>query len=667
MKIGSQRHEKPTTMKTNSQLSILIGLFIVANTAIGQVEYHDAETQVSLLFPYEPNANNDYGMNKVLSENGETNFLYFTTAPFQKKLKKAIDWNAKYTPGSQIEYLNEFSIGSLDILDYKFNANGKCTINRSFYSGGKHITLTVGGSMCPPKEDYLPFFNSLKIQGVAYQLDEESSYNDYKLKGAAKEFDYLSISDWETKKADYFQIDVPVGSQVSINEPTFKVHKRMFGNELKAVIGKRETFSVSSSIDETSEFQSREERLESALNVYKDYLVTDVFMLGSNYVIQAEKESDLQCQTIMHVGTKTRTFQVFTVTSKCMPEDILDRYQNSLVVLNNIKIQSPSYVRRIQAEKAGEALLTFFENANTIVNTLNRYWIVMNKLEEGLANGIANAITLDGLFEILNGEFKDGELISGSLIDHIEGVKYIGSFKDGLLEGTGKVEFNDGFVYEGNLVAGLFEGIGKLIDFDGTYYKGPFQDGLPHGKGMYFNGTREVPIEYQNGAIVIPQKESNEYNVLKDLFNIGLAVVGTSLVFDAVKGEPLGTNMGKIVRSVVGSSSSSDASAVVPKNAVNSDDALAQAQKECREIGDEYLTMTETSDNGVVVGCFTCRICKQLASFVCAHKKVKNMDNISQEAKDHLYTQIGDIQDLVRKEAIKFEVEVKCSADLMAY
>ncbi len=149
-------------------------------------------------------------------------------------------------------------------------------------------------------------------------------------------------------------------------------------------------------------------------------------------------------------------------------------------------------------------------------------WYYLGGFAGGLANGKGKALSKNHLYEVENGTFVKGILISGTLKNLQEGWEYNGSFMNGTLSGNGKKNVDNGDVFSGKFVANKLNGQGKCFYADGsTYeglltdnkpngigtfkeksgsiYQGSFKDGLPHGIGtLTVNGIKEN-VKFTNG------------------------------------------------------------------------------------------------------------------------------------------------------------------------
>ncbi|MNK30004.1 Tetratricopeptide repeat protein [compost metagenome] len=149
-------------------------------------------------------------------------------------------------------------------------------------------------------------------------------------------------------------------------------------------------------------------------------------------------------------------------------------------------------------------------------------WYYMGGFTGGLANGKGKALSKNHLYEVENGVFVKGTLVSGTLKNLHEGWEYSGAFLNGTLSGTGKKSVDNGDVFSGKFVANKLNGQGKCFYADGsTYeglltdnkpngigtfkeksgsiYQGSFKDGLPHGAGILtVNGVKEN-VKFTNG------------------------------------------------------------------------------------------------------------------------------------------------------------------------
>lgn len=155
------------------------------------------------------------------------------------------------------------------------------------------------------------------------------------------------------------------------------------------------------------------------------------------------------------------------------------------------------------------------------VSSSLRTWVFLGEgASSGKAQGPGDAISTDGLYRIEGGVFKNGVLVSGSLVTQ-DGTRYVGTFTDevlvsgridgrdgsryegplagGLPDGRGKVTTADGTTYAGDFKAGLYDGQGTIARPDGEKYEGTFRAGKPHGIGIYFNGQTIERCEYYDG------------------------------------------------------------------------------------------------------------------------------------------------------------------------
>jgi hypothetical protein len=153
----------------------------------------------------------------------------------------------------------------------------------------------------------------------------------------------------------------------------------------------------------------------------------------------------------------------------------------------------------------------------------NSSWYYWGNSKAGLAEGRGKAISKNFLYELNNGQFVKGELVSGTLTNVSEGWVYNGTFKGETIAGTGTITYpdgekytgkflnnspngkgkwtySDGSTYEGDVVNNVPEGNGKFLDKDGTAYEGQFKKGKPHGRGyLTVNGNREM-AEFTEGT-----------------------------------------------------------------------------------------------------------------------------------------------------------------------
>lgn len=114
---------------------------------------------------------------------------------------------------------------------------------------------------------------------------------------------------------------------------------------------------------------------------------------------------------------------------------------------------------------------------------------------------------------VLKGNFKDGYLISGKIIDNMnfikigkfnnlklygpdctkiypDGTKHIGDFKDDFLNGSGKT-ISNGYINEGKFINGRLNGKGTKQYEDGRFDKGVFESGyLVKGTRIYTNNIK---------------------------------------------------------------------------------------------------------------------------------------------------------------------------------
>lgn len=149
-------------------------------------------------------------------------------------------------------------------------------------------------------------------------------------------------------------------------------------------------------------------------------------------------------------------------------------------------------------------------------------WYYMGGLTAGLANGKGKALSKNHLYEVENGVFVKGALVSGTLKNLEEGWEYTGSFLNGTLSGIGKKTADNGDVFSGKFLANKLNGQGKCFYADGSsyegllthnkpngigtfkeksgsIYQGSFKDGLPNGIGtLTVNGIKEN-VKFTNG------------------------------------------------------------------------------------------------------------------------------------------------------------------------
>lgn len=149
-------------------------------------------------------------------------------------------------------------------------------------------------------------------------------------------------------------------------------------------------------------------------------------------------------------------------------------------------------------------------------------WYYLGGFTGGLANGKGKALSKNHLYEVENGVFAKGTLVSGTLKNLQEGWEYSGTFLSGTLSGNGKKSvdngdvfsgkfaanklngqgkcwYADGSTYEGMLTDNKPNGIGTFKEKSGSIYQGSFKDGLPHGLGTFtVNGIKEN-VKFTNG------------------------------------------------------------------------------------------------------------------------------------------------------------------------
>jgi hypothetical protein len=104
-------------------------------------------------------------------------------------------------------------------------------------------------------------------------------------------------------------------------------------------------------------------------------------------------------------------------------------------------------------------------------NCWGRYRVELNKENKG---------------DILEGEWRNGELFNKGTYSYANGNKYVGEFKDGYFQGQGTYTWNDGNRYVGEFKQGRRSGQGTYFYISGDRYIGEYEDDKPNGIGTYF-------------------------------------------------------------------------------------------------------------------------------------------------------------------------------------
>ena len=104
-------------------------------------------------------------------------------------------------------------------------------------------------------------------------------------------------------------------------------------------------------------------------------------------------------------------------------------------------------------------------------NCWGRYRVELNKENKG---------------DILEGEWRDGELFNKGTYSYASGNKYVGEFKDGYFHGQGTYTWNDGNKYVGEFKQGKRSGPGTYFYVSGDRHIGEYEDDKPNGIGTYF-------------------------------------------------------------------------------------------------------------------------------------------------------------------------------------
>ncbi len=171
-----------------------------------------------------------------------------------------------------------------------------------------------------------------------------------------------------------------------------------------------------------------------------------------------------------------------------------------------------------------------------------REWIFLGRTAKGIpVDGKGRAISADAAWRILEGTFRGGRLVEGTMegpdgtlyvgrfsedrlvqgtIRGASGWTYTGGLADGKPEGRGIVLLPDGTRYEGEFKSGVYHGQGVLSRPDGEKFEGTFRDGKPHGIGIYFNGESIERCEYYDGkridqAFLIKQENERQIEALR--------------------------------------------------------------------------------------------------------------------------------------------------------
>ncbi len=149
-------------------------------------------------------------------------------------------------------------------------------------------------------------------------------------------------------------------------------------------------------------------------------------------------------------------------------------------------------------------------------------WYYWGTSTAGLANGKGRALHKSHLYEVENGTFVKGSLVSGTLKNLKDGWVYTGAFSNGTLSGIGKKTtdggdifsgkfvankltgqgkciYVDGSSYEGSLLADKPNGIGILLTKSGDSFKGSFKNGLPNGLGVLTTNGLKENVKFTNG------------------------------------------------------------------------------------------------------------------------------------------------------------------------
>ncbi len=105
--------------------------------------------------------------------------------------------------------------------------------------------------------------------------------------------------------------------------------------------------------------------------------------------------------------------------------------------------------------------------------------------------------------DVLQGEWKNGNLHGQAIYTHANGNRYQGEYRDGKKNGKGTYTVADGARYEGEFREDKANGQGTYTHANGDRYQGEFRDNKFHGQGLYTkaNGTRQEGI-FENGEFV---------------------------------------------------------------------------------------------------------------------------------------------------------------------